>query len=588
MGLAELMAVSLDKSRKKVGLSEERIKTQLPYIRQYISFWREYPDIFVEFLCGSNPENFHLFFYQRVFLRAVMRHRYAYATFPRAYSKSFLSVLILMLRCVLYPNAHLFVTTGGKEQAAGIAREKAEELCKLIPGLKNEIDWSRGATKASKNMVEYLFKNGSKLDIIAAQQSSRGKRSTGGLMEECILIDQTLLNEVIIPTMNVDRRLADGSRIESETVNKSQIYVTTAGWKNSFAYEKLIQILIQQIIEPGEAVVLGGTWRVPVMEHLLKKSFIEDLKLDGTYNDSSFAREYESEWSGDAENAFFSAEKFDKHRVLLQPEYEYSGRSNKSAYYVLGVDVGRKGCTTEVCVFKVTPQAQGTSLKTLVNLYTWDEDHFEDQAINIKRLFYKYKAKKVVIDANGLGIGLVDYMVKSQLDPESGETLPDFGVENDEDNFYKQYRTGETESDAMYLIKANAPINTEAHSYVQTQLASGKIKFLIDENQAKIKLMSTKNGQNMDNNKRADYLMPFTLTTILREQMLNLVEENEGVNIILKQSNRSIKKDKFSAFEYGLYYIKQEEESKRRKKKFNAKDWKFYNWFGQSVKTYLD
>ena len=52
-------------------------------------------------------------------------------------------------------------------------------------------------------MVEYLFKNGSKLDIMAAQQSSRGKRATGGLMEECILIDQTLLNEVIIPTFTM-------------------------------------------------------------------------------------------------------------------------------------------------------------------------------------------------------------------------------------------------------------------------------------------------------------------------------------------------------------------------------------------------
>ena len=352
MALSDLMELNKNKSlTKKVGLSEERIRDVLPIIRQYISFWREYPDMFVDFLCGSNPENFSLYFYQRVFLRAVMRHRYAYATFPRAYSKSFLSVLILMLRCTLFPGAHLFVTTGGKEQAAGIAREKAEELCKLIPGLKNEIDWTRGQTKASKNMVEYKFKNGSKLDIIAAQQSSRGKRATGGLMEECILIDQTLLNEVIIPTMNVDRRLSDGSRHEEETVNKSQIYVTTAGWKNSFAYEKLIQILIQQIIEPAEAVVLGGTWRVPVMEKLLKKSFIEELKLDGTYNDSSFAREYESEWSGDAENAFFSAEKFDKYRQLLQPEYEFSGRSSKNAYYVLGVDVGRFKCTTEVCIF---------------------------------------------------------------------------------------------------------------------------------------------------------------------------------------------------------------------------------------------
>lgn len=41
------------------------------------------------------------------------------------------------------------------------------------------------------------------------------------------------------------------------------------------------------------------------------------------------------------------------------------------------------------------------------------------------------------------------------------------------------------------------------------------------------------------------------------------MEENEGVNIILKQANRGIKKDKFSAFEYGLYYIKQQEDRKK-------------------------
>ena len=581
MALQDLMELSLSKGGKKTGLSEERIRESLPVIREYIAYWREYPDMFVEFLCGpGNPENFHLFFYQRLFLRAVMRHRYAYATFPRAYSKSFLSVLILMLRCVLYPGAHLFVTTGGKEQAAGIAREKAEELCKLIPGLKNEIDWSRGASKASKNMVEYLFKNGSKLDIMAAQQSSRGKRATGGLVEECILVDQTLLNEVIIPTMNVDRRLADGSRHEEEVINKSQIYVTTAGWKNSFAYEKLIQTLIQQITDPGQAIVLGGTWRVPVMEKLLRKSFIEELKLDGTYNDSSFAREYESEWSGDAENAFFSAEKFDKHRVLLQPEYEHSGRSSKNAYYILGVDVGRYGCTTEVCVFKVTPQVQGASLKTLVNIYTYDAEDFEVQAINIKKLFYKYKARVAAIDANGLGAGLIDFMTKAQVDPETGDDLPPFGIEggtsDDAVEPYKKIKGPGVEDNAIYLIKANAPINTEAHAYVQTQLASGKIKFLIDEGQAKVKLMSTKMGQQMDNDKRADYLKPFTLTTILREQMLNLVEENEGVNIILKQASKSIKKDKFSAFEYGLYYIKQDEDKKKKRKKRNIADMMFY------------
>ena len=89
MALQDLMALSEAKNVKKVGLSEERIQAQILVLREYVAFWREYPDIFVDFLCGNNPENFQLYFYQRVFLRAVMRHRYACATFPRAYSKSF-------------------------------------------------------------------------------------------------------------------------------------------------------------------------------------------------------------------------------------------------------------------------------------------------------------------------------------------------------------------------------------------------------------------------------------------------------------------------------------------------------------------
>jgi hypothetical protein len=55
----------------------------------------------------------------------------------------------------------------------------------------------------------------------------------------------------------------------------------------------------------------------------------------------------------------------------LQPEKEYSGRTSKNGYYVISVDVGRIGCTTEAMIIKVTPQPQGSALKTLVNLYTF-------------------------------------------------------------------------------------------------------------------------------------------------------------------------------------------------------------------------
>ena len=323
-------------------------------------------------------------------------------------------------------------------------------------------------------------------------------------------------------------------------------------------------------------MIMGGTYETPVVSGLLDEDFVEQLRLQGTFNEESFNREYRSIWSGDVDNAFFSSEKFDKYRVLLQPEHEYSGRTAKNAYYVFGIDVGRTGCTTEVCVFKVTPQVQGAAIKTLVNLFSYQAEHFETQSIYIKRLFYKYRPKRIAIDANGLGVGLVDFLVKTQ-ETDQGETLPPFGVYNtDEYPEYKKYITPETEKDLLYLIKANAPINTQAYTYAQTQMFSGKIRFLIDESLAKTKLMTTKVGQNMNIDERNEYLRPFVLTSILKEQMLNLVEQNTGVNIILKQSNTGIKKDKFSAFLYGLYYIRYEEELGKKKHSRNISDFMFF------------
>ena len=576
MALQDLL--NLRKDVDKIGLSEERVRACIPIARQYVAFWREYPDLFVDFLISkNNPENFHLYYYQRVFLRAAMRYKYLYATFPRAYSKSFLSALILMIRCILYPGAKLFVTSGGKEQSSSILKSKVQELCRLIPALYNEIDWTRGKSLEGKDYVKYVFKNGSILDNIAARETSRGQRRHGGLMEECVGIDGTVLSEVIIPTMNVSRLGGWGGREEAETLNKSQIYVTTAGWKNTFAYDKLIQILVWEIVKPERAMVLGGSWRIPVLMGLLDKSFIKDLKMDGTFNEMSFAREYESEWSGTVEDAFFNAEQFDHNRILRQPEYEFSGRSTKNSYYVLACDVGRRQCDTVICVFKVNPQPTGATIITMPNIFTMTDAHFEDQAIKLKKLFFKYKAKTIVIDGNGLGIGLVDYMVKQQTDPDTGDILQDFGVENDEEGEYKKYRSDICEENALYIIKANAPINTEAHATARSELASGHVKFLIDERVAKVKLMGTKRGQEMKPEERAEYLKPFTLTSILKEEMMNLREENEGVNIILKQANKGIKKDKFSAFEYGLYYIKQEEDKRRKKKRHKFADMLFMN-----------
>ena len=90
-------------------------------------------------------------------------------------------------------------------------------------------------------------------------------------------------------------------------------------------------------------------------------------------------------------------------------------------------------------------------------------------------------------------------------------------------------------------------------------------------------LKETKVGQNLTPEERNEKLMPFQLTDNLKVQMGNLIEDNEGVNIILKQNNRMIPKDRFSSFEYAMLYIKKEEERRKKRKSFSIADLMFFS-----------
>lgn len=287
----------------------------------------------------------------------------------------------------------------------------------------------------------------------------------------------------------------------------------------------------------------------------------------------------ESRWTGVVDDAFFDGDKFDKCRRLNQPELEATDRKGPygSAYYVIGADIARTSDQSEFTIVKVMPQVGGRAHKNLVNIVSMEKTGYKQQAITLKKLFYKYNARKIIIDSNGPGLGLIEFLVDTQVLPD-GSVLPPFGVENDPEGIYKGFRTDDMEVDALYLIKANAPFNTECHVNLQSSISSGTVKFLISARIAKEKLLTTRRGQNMTEEERAEYLRPFTLTDILREQLMNLREEHEGINIILKQANRKIKKDKFSSLEYALYWIKQEEDMKTKKrKKFKASDWLLMN-----------
>ena len=64
--------------------------------------------------------------------------------------------------------------------------------------------------------------------------------------------------------------------------------------------------------------------------------------------------------------------------------------------------------------------------------------------------------------------------------------------------------------------------------------------------------------------------MPHELTTKLFEEMSNLRLRRNGLDIVLEQINARFPKDKYSAFAYGLWRIKELEEENYKKKSRRA------------------
>ena len=538
-----------------------KISANLDSYRQLISYWRYYPDRFVDYVASLNPRNsFRLHFTQRVLLRLFFRYKNVFATFSRGFSKSFIAVLALILKCVLYPGARIATVADGKEQSALILGSKIEEIMALLPALSPEIMWdTRGKvanTSRTKDSVQYSFRNGSNLLNVPNNEKTRGQRFHSLLIEEVAKVDQDNLTQIIMPTLTVSRRVSGHAYSDpDEILNQSCIFVTSAGYKMSYAYEKLIATVCRMAADYNDedAFIIGGDWKIPVVEGLQPADFIYSQEIDPSTDPEGFNREFKSLWSGASKGAFFSPVSFDRCRTLNNYENAYNPNLPSKGFYVLGVDVGRLGDLTETVVIKVIPTITGPYRKQVVNIYTMENEHFKSQAIHIKNIFAAFKCTMCVVDGNGIGAGLVDYLVTEQVDPDTDKVLPSWGVANDEDGTYKWFETADTVRSALWVMKANQVINSELYSYCQAQINNQNIQFLVDESVMRPVI----DAKRISSVQRADQLRPYVETSILKSELMNLVKQNpDGANVILRRLTQTIHKDKVSALIYGLSYVR--------------------------------
>ena len=551
---------------KGAVLTQKRINRNIKLYEQYIELFINYPDLYLD-LIKPTKSKFKLKFYQVMFLRACLRYGRVLTIAPRAAGKSFICILALYLICIFRPGTHVFQCAPGKAQGAKIASQKIHQLWDIFPLLKNEII---GNGNFGNDYVRLTFRNKSCLDIMSPLNSTRGNRANAGILDEFRDHSADDINEIILPLLNIDRVMANGDINEKEP-QQVQLWITSASEKNTFCYDKTIEMMEQAILRPSKVFCWGFDYRIPVITGLLSKDFLTELKLAPTFNELGFAKEYMSKFVGGSSDAWFDYEKLHRARKLINPETHEKLREGLDCFYIISVDVARIGCQTVATVLKVFPNINDGYRINLVNIFilgkTLEEKVFDRQVIELKRLIRDFNPREVVIDINGLGVAFADTMIKENIDQESGEIYPAYGFKNEE----SKYLTTQPKNaiKILYGIKANGQLNSDMHSALFAKVYSGHVKFLISEQNARTKLLSTRRGQRMNPEDRNKRLLPHELTSILINEIMNLKIKPTGVSnqLAVEQINARMLKDKFSALEMGVYRVVQienEQISRRR------------------------
>lgn len=528
--------------------------------RRMLSFYREYPDYFIDLIKNENTR-FHLTPFQRVYLRSFFRYKKVGIVGSRGISKTFIDVMANYLKCIMYPHNNICLAMPTKKQSAKVVLEKIEELWKDYPLLKNELIYEE--CKFQNDYIKLVFKNGSTLDTLTIGESSRGLRANEIVLEEIVdeRMDRNIINDVILPILAQSRMTKHG--YDPNEYSKTQGYVTTASHRQSYCYEKFSE-LFGEMVRGEPTIVLGTSFEMGTRFGTLDIDDVNEKMNSPTYNPLSFDREYRSIFTGSSERSLVSLDDLNKSRVLENPEYTYD-KSNKDAIYVLSYDIaraeGNQNANSSLVVLKGIPRGDGTYQKFLVNIYTKEGTHYHEQALFLKQKVVEYNASILVIDHNGIGSAVTDILV-TEIDEN-----PPYSVVNDDS--YLKYKKPNS-IPMLFTISSNKrdTRNSDIVNIFMSTIANHGVKLLKSETSAR-SILTEK-----DPSKLANKLMPYIETDIMIEEIMNLEYVQSGNTTSVSQISRGVQKDRYSAFSYGIFwlYLEERKNLNRKKQDFNPSD----------------
>lgn len=502
--------------------------------------------------------------FQQILLWCMMHYNFVMYLAARGQGKTYLTALFCCVRCILFPGTKIVVSSGTLKQANEVLLKIQDDFMKQSSILRSEIE----KCNIGQNDASIYFKNGSWIKTRTSSENSRSARANCIVVDEFRMVDETVINTVLrkfLTSLRQPKYLQKPEYAHMQERNK-EIYMSSAYFKSSWAYRKAQSYTLNFFDDTKKYFICGLPYQVSVREGLLSRSQLEDEMSEADYNELVQQMEMECLWFGDTDGSLFKFDELTARRRLRKAFPPLSFCNDKITIPKL-TSTGKRILSIDVALMQSTKKKKNDASAIYINdliqvndtayqsnfVYgeTFEGLKTDELGMIVMKYFYEYQCTDLVLDTNGIGLGVYDFITKDQVCQENGKRYQAMTCINDKD-MAERCKVRDANK-VVWSVKANANFNNEICVLLRNGIQNGKINFLISEQDADSSLKETYKGYfKMSPTEQAKLKMSYVQTTFAVYELIKLDHEVKNGNIKVKEVE-GMRKDRYSSIAYSYW-----------------------------------
>ena len=522
-------------------------------------YYRANPHRYVSEVLGLS-----LKWFQQILLWCMMHYNFVMYLAARGQGKTYLTALFCCVRCILFPGTKIVVSSGTLKQANEVLLKIQDDFMKQSSILRSEIE----KCNIGQNDASIYFKNGSWIKTRTSSENSRSARANCIVVDEFRMVDETVINTVLRKFLTSPRQpkyLRKPEYAHLQERNK-EIYMSSAYFKSSWAYKKAQSYTINFFDDTKRYFICGLPYQVSIREGLLSREQLQDEMSEADYNELVQQMEMECLWFGDTDGSLFKFDELTARRRLRKALPPLSFCNDKITIPKL-TTTGKRILSIDVALMQSTKKKKNDASAIFINdliqvndtayqsnfVYgeTFEGLKTDELGMIVMKYFYEYQCTDLVLDTNGIGLGVYDFITKDQISQENGKRYKAMTCINDKD-MAERCKVRDANK-VVWSVKANANFNNEICVLLRNGIQNGKINFLIPEQDADTSLKEMYKGYyKMSPTEQAKLKMSYIQTTFAVYELIKLDHEVKNGNIKVKEVE-GMRKDRYSSIAYSYW-----------------------------------